>query len=215
LAVSPIAAVQQHRGLAFRCRELQPPCRGLVRHLHLGDDAGQRAVAQRVLAHGEQLLIGLALRIEDMPGAETRLLQPWGVKIEARQRPECRHAGRRREARGDPGGEQCCRGIVAPARRRARDLVQAGTVEPAAGEEMIERPDTERQHRAPRGRDARHRLAERLKLFGAWPGLGDRRCGHVGIDSNVLYMFHLAGTRVKRPAAGGCGSFRTATPSRL
>src|SRR3546814_19258786 len=54
LAVAPVAAIGQHRRLAFGCGELQPPRRGLVGGFYLGDNTGERAVAQRVLAHGEK-----------------------------------------------------------------------------------------------------------------------------------------------------------------
>ncbi len=171
MSVSSIPPVKQHRRIAFRCSELQPSRRRLIGGLHFGDHAAERPVAQRVLTHREQFLVIPALRIEDALWPKPRLFEPRGVKIETRQRPESRKSRRRRETRGDPGDEQgrCC--VVAPTRRGSGDLVKARAIKPAAGQTMIERPDAERQHRAARRRNARHRLAKRLKLFGTGPGL--------------------------------------------
>ena len=169
---------------------MQPPRRGLVGGFNLGDDTAKRAVAQRILAHREQFLVVAALRAEHALGAEPGLLKPRRVEIEARERPKRGHTWVGREARGDPRGKQGRCRIVAPARRRARNLVQACAIEAAARERVIEQRDAEGQHRAARGRDAGHHRAKCGKLFGARPGL-KKRCGaHRDIDSNVLYMFH-------------------------
>ena len=170
MAVTTVAAVEQHRGAPFGGGELEPPRRRLVSRLHLGDDAGERPVAQRVLAQGKQLAVVLALRIEDTPRPEPGLFESRGIKVEACQRPEHRKTRRRREARGDPRREKRCRCIVAPACRGSRDLMQSRAVEPAGAQQMIDRSHAERQYRSACRGDARHGLAKRLKLLGARPG---------------------------------------------
>lgn len=186
----PISPVKDHRRIAFRCCELQPARRGLVGSLHLGDDAGERSVAQRILAHGEQYLVILALRIKHALGSQPRLLEARRVKIEARQGPERRHARSGGKTGRNSGGEEGGGGIVTQTGGRRCDFVQTRTVETAAGEKMIERSDAKGQHGSARRGDARHHIAQRGNLLGTAPRQGKRHGAHVGTDSNVPYMFH-------------------------
>lgn len=87
MAVTAVAAVEQHWGAPFGGGKLEPPRRGLVGRLYLGDDAGKRPVAQRVFAKGKQLAVILALRIKDAPRPEPGLLESRGIEVEPCQRP--------------------------------------------------------------------------------------------------------------------------------
>src|SRR3546814_4087768 len=73
LAVTAVAAVEQHWGAPFGGGKLEPPRRGVVGRLYLGDDAGKRPVAQCVFAQGQQFAVVLALRIEDALGPKPGL----------------------------------------------------------------------------------------------------------------------------------------------
>ncbi|WP_306997846.1 hypothetical protein [Sphingopyxis sp. DBS4] len=127
--------------------------------------------------------------IEDPLGTKASLLESRSIKIETGERPERRNPRRRRKARGDPGSEQRGRSIVTPARRSARDLVEARAVEAIAAQQMVKRRDAEGQRRTARFAHARDRFAQRVKLGGRWP---DRRRGrhlHGATSLNVPLMF--------------------------
>src|SRR3546814_13895194 len=109
-------SIEQQRRLAFGCGELQPPRRGLVGGFYLGDNTGERAVAQRVLAHGEKLAIVRALRIENAVGPKPRLFEPRRIQVEARDSPEPPKP-RFGAARGDHRREQHSGRTLAPPRR--------------------------------------------------------------------------------------------------
>ena len=100
-----MAAVEQHRRLAAGGRKLEPTGGGLVGGLHLGDDAGERAVAQAIFGKRQYLTILAALRIDDLVGAKADLLKARRIKIEARHCPEDGETGVRAKARRDPGGK--------------------------------------------------------------------------------------------------------------
>lgn len=61
-----MAAIEEDRRLAVGRGKLQPAGRGLVGRLHLGDDAGKRAVAQGIFGHGKDGAVSRALRIEKL-----------------------------------------------------------------------------------------------------------------------------------------------------
>lgn len=80
-------AIEQHRRPAIRSGELQPAGSGHVRRLHLGDHAGERPVAQRVLSHGENVDILAALRIEQLARTKTYLFEARRVEVEGSNGP--------------------------------------------------------------------------------------------------------------------------------
>lgn len=99
---------------------------------------------QPFLHQREHLGIVAGLGIEQALGIEPRLIEPGREQVAAahdpQHRPPC--------ARGDPGEEQGGGGIVAHLGRGGGDLVQR--IEPHAPvrELLIDRANSERQHRA-------------------------------------------------------------------
>ena len=142
-----MAAIQQHRSPAVGCRELEPTRRGLIRGFHLGDDAGDRAIAQRIFGHCQHVGILATLRVQDTIGTQTDLFEARRVKIEPGQRPQHGEARLVGESRRDTGGEQGCGRIGAQRGAGRRDLMKASPVEPMIGKPVIERRQPERQRR--------------------------------------------------------------------
>jgi hypothetical protein len=162
-------AIQQHRRLPVRCRELEPARCRLVRCVHLRDHAGKRAIAKGIFGERQHLGILTALRIEEFRGPEPDLFEPRCVKIEAGERPQHREAGAIGETGGDAGGEQCRGGVIAERRGRCRYFVKTAAIKASIGQPFIESCKTELQRRPARGLRARQLGAERGKLFGARP----------------------------------------------
>jgi hypothetical protein len=117
---------------------LKPPRGGLVGCLHLGNDTGERAIAQAVL--GERQYIGVLqpLCIEEPVGAKTHLFQAWGVQIEATERPEHRSPSLACKACGDASGKQGSGGIVTPTRTVSGNFVEACAIKAAISQPIIE-----------------------------------------------------------------------------
>ncbi len=186
-----MAAIEQHGGLSVRCGKLEPPRRGLIGRLYLSNDASERAIAKRILGHGQYRGILAALGIKDLVGSESDLFESGRVEIEARQRPEHGEARTLGKARRDPGGEQGRGGIIAERRGSGAYFVEARAVESAIGKPVIDRVQAERQHRPSRPARMGELGAERGKLFGARPLGKGWVCGHMtkNNDSCVLFMF--------------------------
>src|SRR5690606_25909593 len=189
-ADAAMAPVKEHRRRPFGRGKLQPPRCRLIGRLHLGNDAGERAAAQRILAYRKQLAVIAPLSIEDPLRSKPCLFQTRRIKVEARERPEHRKPRRRREARGDPGGKKRRSGVIAPACRGCGDFVKACAIKPAAVQSSIERRDAERQQGATRRSDARDRFAQGGKVPGARPGL----CWDWNIHRTSTQMFPICST---------------------
>ena len=142
-----MASIEQHRRPAVGCRELEPTRRGLIRRFHLGDDAGDRAIAQRVFGHRQHVGVLAALGVKDAVGTETDLFEARRVQIEPGQRPQYGEARLAGESSRDTGGEQGCGRIGAQRGGGRRDLMKASPVEPMIGKPVIERRQPERQRR--------------------------------------------------------------------
>ena len=140
--------VEQDRGPAIRRGKLQAPGCGLVGGFHLGDYAGERAVAQTILRYREHFGIPGPLGVEDPRRVEADLFEARRIEIEPGQRPEHRQPRRWREASGDTRREQCSRRVVGQACRRTRNLVKSATVKPATGEPVVDRIDPEGERRS-------------------------------------------------------------------
>lgn len=106
-------AIEQDRRLAVAGGELKAARGRLVGRLHLGHDASERAVAETILGHRQDVGVLRPLGIEYPIRPKPDLLQPWRVEIEPREHPQHGEAGLRCETRRDTGHEQGCRGIVA------------------------------------------------------------------------------------------------------
>jgi hypothetical protein len=140
-----MTAVKQHRRLTVRGRQLQPPRCRLVGGFYLSDNAGQRAIAQGILRHGEHRALARALRIEDLVRTKSHLFEARRVKVEP---GECPKGGKVRlagEARGYAGDEQRRCRIIAERRASRGDLVQRRAIQPAIGKAIIKRGDAKRQ----------------------------------------------------------------------
>lgn len=151
-----MAAIEQHWRSTIRRGKLEASRRGLISGLHLGDDARERPVTQGVLGHRQDFSILASLRKKQRVRTKPDLLEAGRVEIEAGQCPERMHAGLRSEPRGNPGYEQGRGGVVAEPGGGGRDLVQAGTVEAAVSEPVVERGDAESERRTapfPRARE--------------------------------------------------------------
>lgn len=83
----PMAAEEKHRRLPVGGGELKPARGGLIGRLHLGDDTGERAVAQPIFGERQNIGVFRRLRIEDLVRPEPHLLQAGRIEIEAGERP--------------------------------------------------------------------------------------------------------------------------------
>lgn len=169
-----MTAIQQYRCPTVVGRELKPARRGLVGGFDLGDHAGERAVAQRILGHRQHLGVLATLSIENAVGAEADLLESGGVKIKPRQRPQHRGFRSGRKACCDAGREQCRRRVVAQVCRGAGDLMQPRAIEPAIRKPVVELRDPERLRRFPVFLRTRQLRAKRGKVIGVRPILEGR-----------------------------------------
>lgn len=189
-----MTAIEQHGRSAVRCRELEASRRRHVRCLHLGDHAGERAVAQAVLSHGKHLRILAALAIENAIRSQSNLFDSGRVEVEFRERPEHGLAGRI----GEPGGYACREqrggGIVVEAGGRRSNLVQPCAVEAMVGEAIVQACDPERQRRPARLSGARNPGAKRRQLLGRGPIGQGQRCGH-GISIRLGCSLYVPVTR--------------------
>ena len=140
-----MTAVKQHRRLAVGSRQLQPPRRCLVGGFYLSDNAGKRAIAQRILRHGEHRAVARALRIENLIWAKSHLFKAWCIKIEPGEGPEGGEIRLAGEARGYASDEQRRCRIIAERRASRGDLVQCRAIQPAIGKAIIKRGDAKRQ----------------------------------------------------------------------
>lgn len=77
-----MAAIKQDGCSAVRCRKLKPPGSGHIRRLHLGNHAGERAIAQPIFRHCQYLRVLAPLRVKDAIGAEPNLLNPRRIEVE-------------------------------------------------------------------------------------------------------------------------------------
>lgn len=140
-----MTAVKQHRRLAVRSGELQPPRRRLVCRFYLSDNAGKRAIAQRILRHGEHRAVARALRIEKLVRGKSHLFKSWCIEIEPGEGPKGGKVRLAGEARGYASDEQCRCRIISERRASGGDLVQCRAVQPAVGKALIKRRDAKRQ----------------------------------------------------------------------
>ena len=140
-----MTAVKQHRRLAVGSGELQPPRCCLVGGFYLGDHAGKRAIAQRILRHGEHCAVARALRIENLVRGKSHLFKAWCVEIEPSERPEGGKVRLAGEARGYAGDEQRRCRIIIERRASGGDLVQGRAVQTAIGKALIKRSDAKRK----------------------------------------------------------------------
>ena len=108
-----MAAVEQHRRPAIRSRKLEPARRGHIRHFHLGDDAGERSIAQGILGHGQHFDVLAALRVEQFVRTEPNLLEARGIEIESGHGPQDIEARLTGETRGNASKEESSSGVVA------------------------------------------------------------------------------------------------------
>lgn len=104
--------IEQNRRLPVACGKLEAPRGGLVGRLHFGHDTSERPVAQAILGHRQHVRVFRTLRVKDPIGPKPDLLEPWGIKIEPRERPKHREAWLRCEPRRNTGHEQGGCGIV-------------------------------------------------------------------------------------------------------
>ena len=140
-----MTAVKQHRRLAVGSGELQPPRCRLIGGFYLGDHASQRAIAQRILSHGEHRAVARALRIEKLVRAKSHLFKAWCVEIEPGERPKGGKVRLAGEARGYASDKQRRRRIIAERRASGGNLVQCRAIQPAIGKAIIKRRDAKRQ----------------------------------------------------------------------
>lgn len=140
-----MTAVKQHRRLAVRGRQLQPPRCCLVGGFYFRDNAGQRAIAQGILSHGEHRAVARALRIENLIWSKSHLFKAWCIKIEPGERPEGGKVRLAGEARGRASHEQRRCRIIIERRGSGGNLVQGRAVQPAIGKALIKRGDAKRQ----------------------------------------------------------------------
>lgn len=168
--------IEEHRRLAVGCRELEPARRGPVGRLHLGDDAGERAIAQAVFGKGEHIGILSPLCVKDAAGPKADLFETGCVQVELGERPQHREVRLVGEPRRDACGEQGRRGVIRQRRCGRRNLVETSTVESLIDKPLIERFQAERQHRSTLTSGERELCAKRSELVGAVPigrhGLG-------------------------------------------
>ncbi len=140
-----MTAVKQHRRLAVGSGELQPPRCRLVGGFYLGDHAGQRAIAQRILRHGEHRAVAPTLRIEKLVRGKSHLFKAWCIKIEPSEGPEGGKVRLAGEARRYASDKQRRRRIIAERRASGGNLVQGRAIQPAIGKAIIKRRDAKRQ----------------------------------------------------------------------
>ncbi len=129
-----MAAIEQYWRAPVRGCELQTSRRGSVRTLHLGDDAGERAIAQSVFSHGQDIAVLAALGVEDRIGSKPDLLEPWRIEIERSERPEDLTLGFVGKTSGDSGGEERCAGIVVQRCGYRTNFMEPGAIKPVIGE---------------------------------------------------------------------------------
>ncbi len=140
------ATQQEHRGRAITGGKLEPAGRGLVGDLHLGDHCRKAAVAQCVLGQRQRHYIVTRLSIEQAVWPQPRLLKAWRVKVQPGQRPNRCTARLLSKSRRDAGDEQCGGGIIAKRRRTRTDLMERGSIEPAASQPIVQHLNAKWKH---------------------------------------------------------------------
>ena len=158
--------IEQHRRSAIRCRQLQPAGRCHIGGFDFGDHAGERAIAQAILGHCQNLRVLVPLGIENTLGTKADLLQPRRVEIEFRERPQYRMTRSDREPCGDARCEQRRGSVIVQAAGSSGDFVKAGTIETMIGKPLVQSGDTKRERRSARFRYARQFGAERRAMLG-------------------------------------------------
>ena len=122
--------------------QLQSPRRHHGQLGHFADHGAQAAMTKGLFAHGQQRLVVAGLDMDDAVGRKSCLRQARREKVglgDAPQHLACR-------ARRDAGGEQPGRRAVDDAVAVTGDFVQRPQRQPAAGQAIIDRGYTERQH---------------------------------------------------------------------
>lgn len=108
-----MAPIEQHRRPTIGGRKLEPAGRGHIRRFHLGDDAGERFIAQGILGHGQHLNVLAALRVEQLVRTQSDLLEARSVEIESGHGPQHVEAGLIGETRGNASKKESSSCVVA------------------------------------------------------------------------------------------------------
>jgi len=144
-----LPSIKQDRRLTVRSSKLQSAGGGHVGGLYLGNDASERAVAQRVFGHCEHFAVLAPLCVNQLLGAKARLLQSGRIEIEAGCSPEGSEVRLICKTRRDVRQEQRGRGVVTQARRCCSEFVKSAAIKTSAGKAVVNSRDIESQHGTP------------------------------------------------------------------
>lgn len=170
--------IEENGRAPIRCCKLQTTGRGLVGCLHLGDHAGEAAVAQRVLGHCQDDVVFHALGVEDGGRLKAALLKARRVEIELARRPEYVGPPAARKSGGDARSEQGCGGVVVESRGRSGHFMQSSAVKSMPRQTIVQFRYPEGEYRPARRSRTVKLCTQRGKIISARPIGGGRGNGH-------------------------------------